>query len=213
MNGPLAVETAVNKLEVARKHLVMAYARWTLYREIYRSGKDNIDVLNAVTGLGWGMIHDLLIDSIILDITRLLDKDGRTLSLRRIISDLDDEKTAKLLNKSLDDVADAVKILKIHRDKRVAHFNQEIALDARKLPSLDAKMFEDGLKRLGDLMNKLAEHLGADCYDGYEPVTDPTGTSIVVYLRCGLQAAELGKKAVLGEISKEELFEEVAKLA
>jgi len=213
VTDPGDAKTAIGELEAIRKHLVMAHARWTLYREIYRSAKGDIDVLNAVSGLGFGIIHDSLIDTIILDITRLLDKDGRTLSLRRIVSGLDDKKTAGLLNKDLDEVADAIKTLKIHRDNRVAHVNQETALDATKLPELDVKMFEGGLKLLGELMNKLAEQLGADRYDAYEPIMEPAGTAIVVYLRCGLQAVELGQKAVFGKISKEELFEEVAKLA
>lgn len=214
MNASCPDEAAIERFEAARHHLVAAHSHWIFYREIYRSGKDNIDVLNAVTGWGWATIHDLLIDSVILHITRLLDRRHGTLSLHKIIDKMSaPQKTRKQLISDLKEVEDAVETLLVHRHKRVAHNNQECAIDKAKLPDLDTTTFEAGLKLLGALMNKIAEQLGADRYDAYEPVMEPTGTAIVVYLRCGLQAVELGQKAVFGKISKEELFEEVARLA
>ena len=142
----------------------LAY-RWKLYGELFDSGQDNIDLLNASSASVFGLLQELMLDDVILTLCRLTDpaasgggKDKENASINQLVKvsrSTADPAIAAEIDASVDRLDKLVKSLKIHRSKAVAHADLQHSLNAETLPSITYDELEGAMKECYNLMGKL----------------------------------------------------------
>jgi hypothetical protein len=116
--------------ETLNRHVFTLNLRWHTYERIFNTSEQRIDLLNDhVLGFAW-VVHDLLVEALILGICRLTDPPetaGReNLTLARIIANLSPPPGAALnrwLTDRLAKIEGAVSSLRMHRNKRLGHID------------------------------------------------------------------------------------------
>ncbi|MBA4020280.1 MAG: hypothetical protein C0483_24225 [Pirellula sp.] len=201
------------------EEVIYAHAYWKLYEGLFRKSKETIAVLNKVAGFGWRAIHDSLVSSIILRLTRVMDpaRNGKNenLSLARLVDVAiigKDEETVCKLKADLDRIKVELESLKFHRDKRLAHNDLECRLDKKLAPALPPELFQTALASISEVMNEIGKLLGNN-YSIFDPVMEPDAVSIVMHLEDGLAMSALKQRVRMKQISAEELWQEFRKLA
>jgi hypothetical protein len=198
--------------DILSKDLAYVHAQWTLFQELFNP--KSAEVMTTVTAFGWTMIHDAVVDSIILSLTRLLDpaQSGNrdNLTIPRLITISDPAKQVgletkrKLATAQLED-------LKTHRNKRIAHTDHRHKTKTEELPPLSHEKINNAMSAVVDLMREIRKQL-SDGYTEYEPISEPTGSSIMLFLRAGVRVLALEREVKCGRITKDELYERVNKI-
>lgn len=135
--------------------------RWKLYLQLFDSGTDNVDLLNASGSLVFGLLQRLMLYDIALAIARLTDPEAsgqgkyrnENASLRSLISqvradftDSDSEEVEKLLGR----LDMCVKQIRLHRNKAQAH--ADLQLSVQGLPGIAYDDLESAITTIQELM-------------------------------------------------------------
>lgn len=103
-------------------------ARWKLYLQLFDSGKDNLDMLNASGSYVFGIFQRLLIYDVVLAIARLTDPVSstgkRNASLRSLYATTKEQlsgTTIEEVETLLSALDSHAKEIRLHRNKALAH--------------------------------------------------------------------------------------------
>ncbi|KMQ49448.1 hypothetical protein CHISP_3643 [Chitinispirillum alkaliphilum] len=119
--------------------VVRLHATWKLYSQLFRSGEENILILNKVAGITFKIIQATFYDDIVLTISRLTDRAQfgklQNISLRHLLTFLDAAEensniTQKLTN-MLQGLDIEVAIFKNYRNKALGHLDSDMCLEGR----------------------------------------------------------------------------------
>lgn len=140
--------------------------RWHIFRQLYDSGQESIDLLNRSGSIVFGLLQKLLIDDAILIISRLTDPGGSSsqenasvanlLNRARVILNTTDRDK---FEKRLGAIRANVKSLRTHRNKAIAHADLEHAASEKALPPLTYDEIENAMTDLCKLMADIARTL------------------------------------------------------
>jgi hypothetical protein len=140
---------------------------WGIFRQLYASGDDTVDLLNDSAPGFFRLCQWLLADDIILSISRLNDprrtlgKDN--LTLEQLVHSIDAGKHPALrkeMEKLYAEAKDKCKFAKDHRNKRIAHNDLHLKLQGkvRPLPSPTETNIEDALESIRNVMNAVSRY-------------------------------------------------------
>lgn len=142
----------------------LAY-RWKLYGELFDSGQDNIDLLNASSASIFGLLQELMLDDVILTLCQLTDpaasgggKDKENASIKQLVKvsrSMTDPTIAAEIDASVERLDKLVEKLKIHRSKVIVHTDLQHSLNAKTLPLIAYDELEGAMEECYNLMGKL----------------------------------------------------------
>jgi AbiU2 len=147
--------------DVASLHL-----RWATYRKLFATSQQRTDVLNNTAPSFFRILHDILADDVIIGIARVTDKvrtSGQSnLVLRQLVDGLDRATHDKLiaeLETKLNDIENLCAPIQRHRHKRLAHRDQQNAVDpaANPLPGITVPIINQTLECIADFMNSFQQ--------------------------------------------------------
>jgi len=157
-------------LDVVIQEALRTRYAWNNYRSLFVAQSENVEVLNATAPDFFGWTQGLIVDSVLLGISRLTDP-GATFgepnaTLQRLV-DLTDWKTTDQITwqrftDSLATVVATCKLCRQHRHKRLGHSDRAIAMRATKLPEVTVRNIDDALESIERFLGELHLQLRPD---------------------------------------------------
>ena len=161
---------------------------WKVFRNVYAKSEGNIVLLNRFDNQFFGVVQNLYWDSILLNISRLTDNEGRgsnrNLTLKTIFNDIENELDAKTLNElsnKLVDISALSKNIRFHRSKRIAHTDMKSVFNDSKFISkgISRNDVNQILKTIREFMNIICGYFkDTDCL--YDHIQGPLGGEILM---------------------------------
>ncbi len=144
--------------------LIWLYAKWLEYRKLYAQSPERIDLLNEAASSFFGMIQAVLWDDILLHLARLTDKRGsgdRTnLTIQRLPDLVTDTQLQARLQLLVTAALETCAFLENWRNKRLAHADLKLALDAgaELLPPISRQQLGEALAAVAAVVNAVQSH-------------------------------------------------------
>lgn len=136
---------------------------WGEFVELYGSGQERIDLLNrSASGFFW-ITHKVMLEYVVLHITRLLDAPKTKKQARATLKALPAKVDATLklaVQRQLDAIAGRAAFCWDWRDRHLAHRDLELALERAAKPLLEGSRDDIGeiLEGMANLLNTVREH-------------------------------------------------------
>lgn len=137
--------------------------RWHYYRELYGSSQSEIDVMNRTAPRFFRNIHDVLWESVLLDLAKFCDPirvgHRRTLSLAGLES-LVPNGHIGTLKSCLSDVKDRTAFARDWRNRHIAHWDYEhsVDCDVKPLQSASRQSVEEALAAIVRVLEAIESH-------------------------------------------------------
>lgn len=147
--------------EPLRDDLYKLYTKRELFRQLYESGDDVIDILRFAAPGFFVLLREIMIDDMLLAFRRLIDpersrgKKRDNLSLRYLKSLIEDPNLKTDLTRLIGKVQKATETLVRICSRRVAHCDLVDRLDPESLPPLKMKSIDDALRTIKNVLNKV----------------------------------------------------------
>ena len=174
------------------------HRKWGIFRQIFVSGENVVELLNGVAPGFFRVCKDLLADDILLSISRLADPKqtfkSDNLSLEQLIYSVDARQYPDLMRETeqLFRVArDKCAFAREQRNKRIAHNDLLTKLQAETLSSPTTTNVEAALETIRALMNAIEKYFHEPVYCNdvniafvdYSRVLNVDGTQLITWLR------------------------------
>lgn len=144
------------------EEVVQLFYRWKLFRQLFGSGEENLNLLNKSGSNVFELLQRLTEDNVLLTLCRLTDPERtgsyENLSIRNFLGRIGavlDVTVRQGLHGKLARLEAATEQLRIHRSKRIAHLDLSHALRPELLPPLWYGDMQDALKILESIMKDL----------------------------------------------------------
>lgn len=118
--------------------VVWLHGRWIIYRQLFGTSKERLDLFNEIAGTVASILQDVLLRDVQIAISKLGDRSAsgqnRNLTLRRLQVELRDEgeiEVADQMEPLLDAFETASKAVRNRRNKWIAHSDLDTLLTAR----------------------------------------------------------------------------------
>lgn len=142
--------------------VLFLFYRWTIFRQLFGSGKENLELLNRSGSNVFVLLQTLVTDNVFLTLSCLTDPEktgpDQNVSiknlLRKIETDLDD-KLREQLRKKLKKLEAMLTNLRKHRNKRIAHLDLDHAIKVKSLPPVTNGELEDALDLVKSIMKDI----------------------------------------------------------
>ena len=149
-------------LKAVFDHIAWLRHKWALYRQLFMEDPGLVETFNRRTGYVFHMFQWVLLDTVLLDLAKLLDRPGtpgrQNLSLERAIEKvahkLEDEQE-NTLRASLNQIKEKHKAIMTERHKRLAHTDEAAALGAADLPRLTLNLVDEAVRDILNLYNDI----------------------------------------------------------
>lgn len=175
MSDETVLSPELNRVFEAVEHeVVWLHGRWIIFRQLFITDEDRIQVLMKTASSLFRIIHYVLVDDVILAICRLTDP-AKTMgnynncSMPQIVELL--RSTNPRLGDALDEryieLNAAADVFRSHRNKRIAHTDLDTVLSQNHLSDLTVDQIEAVLEMIRGFMNEFRESLGTG-YMAYE---------------------------------------------
>lgn len=167
---------------------------WSAFAQFFAHSPERVNLLNEVMPdlLGW--LHEILIRNVFIRISRLTDpaasKHGESLVLRRAVSDLslpNSHPSRREVAQMLRDLDRAVKDIRVHRNKLVAHIDLRARLDQKMLPNVTGLTVEDAITRITRVVYRVSVARGGSSIRFDKMVTDDDGSTLHALLLLGME--------------------------
>jgi hypothetical protein len=167
------------------------HRKWGVFRHLYCSTQETVDLLNDAGGDFIGIVQNLLAHDIVLTIARLTDPKQtfgkENLSLEQLIHTIDAMRH-KPLRQNIEQIYAGSKtkfaFAKLYRNKLIAHYDLATQLAQVPEPPIPTTTdIEDGLKAIRDVMNAVQQHfdgLEIATVNYYDLVTRPGGENRLI---------------------------------
>ncbi len=146
--------------------VVWLHGRWIIYRQLFGTTKERVDLLNETAGTFTGILQDLLLHDIQLSISKIGDPPGlsgkENLTLKRLqlaLRDTGETAVADSMDVPLASFEAACGKLRHRRNKWIAHSDLHTSLNARATPLLgpSREEIENALAALRQVMNPVEQ--------------------------------------------------------
>jgi hypothetical protein len=192
-------------LEEIDQEAYMIHATWKIFRQLFGTNKDRVELLNHSIPSVAGVLQQTLAEWVIVSICRLCDPamqgKNENLTLPRLVGALDpvsDVALKPLLDTQLAEIETKVAPLRAHRHKRLAHKDLHAAIprtDADILPGVSRKAIEDALQSIRTALNTINQAY-LDTEVAYAaPILAGDGDVLLLYLQMAERLFELQKEA------------------
>jgi hypothetical protein len=177
------------------KEVTWLHARWILFEQLYNKSTLRLDLLNEAAPSFFHVLQLLMFDDMQLSLSRLTDSAPQKASLLQLQKRLESNGNAKLAAKTeivLDTLMKTVDAIRGQRDKRIAHYSLEQAINscAEKLPAVDYQSVLVSLSLVREYMNLIEDHYYG-LTQGYEHFAwQDDGDTIVLLLKWALNHKE-----------------------
>ena len=189
---PGSLKSLFEELET---EVVWLHGRWIIYRQLFGTSEERVDLLNASAGTFFQVLQTLMLDDVSLSIGRLADSAGsgsrRNVSLRALLEDdavRQDPGLVSTLVAQIELVDRNTQPFCTLRHKRVAHRDLKHALgvDGSMLPAVSRTQVESALLHIRNVMNSVHVHFGGGetAYEQFWMIQD--GEALVSVLKRGL---------------------------
>jgi len=179
------------------------YARWIIYRQLFASSERRIDLLNESASVFFYIVQDVLLGEVQVALSKLTDsaRSGKddNLSLEQLQSRVEvqcEQKLAATLRKLLDDLLAKCQCIRLHRNKRLAHFDLKTAIQSTSnpLPGVSRQTIQEALNLVCEYMNTIERHYTQPetSYENFIMHSD--ANALVALLKSGLRYEELLQK-------------------
>ncbi|MHA1280440.1 MAG: AbiU2 domain-containing protein [Candidatus Helarchaeota archaeon] len=195
------------------------YGRWAIYRQLFGISKLRIDLLNESAPTFFRVVQDVLMDYIQLTLSKLADpartrggEDNLCLeTIYKQVKELKEHVLQSKLKKSLQNFKKKCEAFKVHRDKRIAHFdfNTMIKEKTKFLPRISRQMIENALNELSNFMNIVNTHF-TSTETAYEySIMKYESDTLVEWLKRGLRYEELWRegKIEINDLQKSKYYD------
>lgn len=142
--------------------VVWLHGRWIIYRQLFGTNKDRVELLNEAAGTVTWILQDLLLHDVQLELSKVGDpaggRDRTNLSVRRLqvsLRDAGESVLALRMEPPLVEFEAACAELRHRRNKWIAHSDLKTLLEARATPLLgpSRQEIEDALTALRQIMH------------------------------------------------------------
>lgn len=185
---------------------IWLHGRWIIYRQLFGTSPERIELLNASAELFFWIIGGALLSDVQLTLSKLADRPktaGRqNLTLESLVADIDqlgDALLCKELRGILADFRDKCKDVIHRRNKQLVHFDRATLLVAKSspLPGPSRREIEGALSVLRLFMNTLQRRFTASetAYAAFALETD--GDMLLSLLQQGLRYQELAADEIV----------------
>ena len=168
------------------------HAKWEIFNQLYVTSEETVELLNESAPSFFRICQDMLIDDILLTISRLTDPhqtyNRGNLSMERLVAYVDESKYADLrdeIEQLLIEAKSKCRFARELRNRRIAHTDLSTRLhaEANPLPALTEQQIKEAFSALRAIMNKIKMHF-EDTSVLYEQVLMPgDGNSLIARLR------------------------------
>jgi len=173
------------------------HARWNQYRQLYAHSPDRIETLNAVAGHLFGMLQQVMLEDVLLDLGCLTDPPAigkkSNLTLQRLPEAITDATLAAEVRGLIDAALVACDAARDWRNRRIAHSDLALAIStsADRLPDISRGDVEAALAAVRAVLHRVESHY-FDSETAYEHFIASGGEadSLVYCLKAGLRAEE-----------------------
>lgn len=182
------------------KEITWLHGRWIIYRQLFGTSKERVDLLNESAGTFFNMLQDVLLHDVQLSLSKLGDSAGTgsrenmTLkALHQMLVAAGESKAADGMNASLQKFAEACVKIRHRRNKWIAHFDRTIMLNEDIIPRMgpSREEIEVAMEALRETMNAVSVHYTETtiAYEFFSMQAD--GETLLLNLRRGLRYKEL----------------------
>lgn len=189
-----------------KSEVVWLHGRWIIYRQLYGTSQERIDVLNRSASTFFNVLQKTLLHDVQLSLSKLGDPAGsgkrKNLTLAALVAALEGVGESSVVSKLAPLVTtfdDACKNLRHRRNKWIAHFDLGTMLDSKVKPleGPSRAEIEAALKALRDVMNCVELHFteSQTIYEHF--VMNNDGEYLISTLKQGLRYRELVKQKVI----------------
>jgi AbiU2 len=170
----------------------LLHAKWEVFNQLYVTSEETVGLLNESAPSFFRICQDMLIDDILLTISRLTDPhqtfNRDNLSMERLVAYVDESKYADLrdeIEQLLIEAKSKCIFARELRNRRIAHtdLSTRLQAEANPLPAFTKQQIKEALSALRAIMNKIETHF-EDTTVLYEQVLMPgDGNSLIAHLR------------------------------
>lgn len=175
----MRVDELTSKLfDAIENELVDLFGRWKIHDQLFDSGEENLALLNASGSNVFYLLQGLLVENAFLTLSRLTDPErtGKNenasfpMLLEGIAPYLGNAENIDL-KRRLEVLQDALKNIREHRHKRIAHRDLATATGTHSLPPIPYGEVDDAIDLTKALMIGVRQHLrkGDTDYDPHLP--------------------------------------------
>ena len=173
------------------RQVLHLHRKWGVFRHLFVSTQETVDLLNDAGGDFIGIVQDLLAHDIVLTIARLTDPKQtfgkENLSLEQLIHTIDAVRHGPL-RKNMEQIYVGSKpkfaFAKVYRNKLIAHYDLATQLAQEPEPPIPTTTdIEDGLEAIRDVMNAVQQYfdgLEIATVNYYDLVTRPGGENRLI---------------------------------
>lgn len=162
--------------EAIDRGVQQVFVRWEIYTQLFDSGDENVDLLNASGSYVFFLLQRLLLDDTILALSRLTDPPAtgqhENASIKHLIGLVRPTLTpldANDVDVSLGNLEQHVINARTHRDKAIAHADLQHAVGSASLPDVAYTELEGAMQELQKLMLRLGSS-SIRRVGGYTPI-------------------------------------------
>lgn len=185
------------------KHeLTHLYMRWIIYKQLYGTSEYRLELLNKTTSNVFTELQWLLIDNMILSLSKLTDsaemRGNWNLSLEYLLDEIQKINKNELpdeLRSVLKELNDSIEHFRSIRNKRIAHNDLAVAIDNEEspLPGVSRDDITKALELVMNFLNKIEYHY-FDSTTQYDmtilPLTND-GRALLIWLQKALAYEQL----------------------
>jgi hypothetical protein len=177
--------------------VVWLHAKWNQYRQLYAHSPDRIETLNAVARHLFGMLQDIMLENVLLDLGRLTDprETGKksNLTLQRLPDAITDATLAIKVRGLVEAAVTRCAAARDWRNRRIAHRDLALAVatGADPLPGISRADVEAALESVRAVLHAIEGHY-FDSETAYQHFIASGGEagSLTYYIKAGLRAEE-----------------------
>lgn len=147
------------------QEVVGLHTRWIIFKQLYATDENRVALLNKVAGTFFAHLQGILIDDIILCLSRLTDPPQfgkrENLALEQLIEKLDPAKHSPLaasLKQQLQNLQEVCKPFRQNRNRRIAHSDLDTVLVAETSRGILYDTTAEAVERIGRYMNTYVAH-------------------------------------------------------
>jgi hypothetical protein len=147
------------------------HRKWAIFRQLFVSGEDIVELLKRVAPGFFLVCKDLLVDDVLLSISRLADPKqsfkAENLSLEQLVRSIDAGRYPDLMRELeplFSVTRDKCAFAREQRNKRIAHTDLSTKLEATSLLSPTTTNVEAALESIRALMNAIEKYFHEPVY-------------------------------------------------
>ena len=202
------------KYYVLHNQVTHVHMNWAMISELVKD-QEQRSLLQSAGGYFFIEAHRVFANDVILRLSRLTDpaRSGRpnqqreNLSLYALLDDISDPCSKSRIKNLIEEAKAKIAPLKKHRDKRIAHFDLNVALNNQtfSLPSINNQSVDEALLAVGKVLGQLRdEYEGTSTVNKWVPVqTVPDIKGLLYYLEKGFSQEQSRKDKFLASRNRQ----------